>query len=361
MFREGEINVRLALREHRIDSVDIMSTRAALPRRLTQGRTAAEVARTLPLLFSVCAKAQGAAAASATEAASGHAPDRAALACRCDEVRRETVVELLTRLLIDWPRALGALPDVVSVARARQAKPEDVLATCHLIAAQRVYGVVPSRWLEQASLESLERWASAASTLPAQSLQRLQREAADLGRSDVGAMPSATADALFHVLPSFDGEPGFCRTPDWLGAPVETGALARRARHPLVAAYTRRDGNTVPARFVAQLVDLALWLAPDRDEAAPAVRQYAAAAGTGIGVAETARGLLLHQAAVVDGKVEHYRIIAPTEWNFHPAGAATQGLLHRPVSDAETARRDAGWLVQALDPCVAFAIEVADA
>lgn len=360
MFREGEITVRLALREHRIHSVDVTSTRAALPRRLTQGRATAEVARTLPLLFSVCAKAQGAAAASATEAASGRAPDRAALARRCDEVRRETVVELLTRLLIDWPRALGALPDVVSVARARQASPEDVLPACHLIAQQRVYGVAPSHWLQDASLESLERWASAAATLAAQSLQRLQREAADLGRSDVGAMPSATADALCHVLPSFDAEPGFCRKPDWLGAPVETGALARRARHPLVAAYLQRDGNTVPARFVAQLVDLALWLSLEGDEA-PAVRQYAAAAGTGIGVAETARGLLLHQAAVVDGKVEHYRIIAPTEWNFHPAGAATQGLLHRPVSDAETARRDAGWLVQALDPCVAFAIEVADA
>ena len=361
MFREGEINVRLALQGHRIHSVDITSTRVALPRRLTHGRAAAEVARTLPLLFSVCAKAQGAAAVSATEAASGRAPDRGALARRCDEVRLETVVELLTRLLIDWPRALGAHPDVSSVARARQANPQDVLPTCHLIAQQRVYGVAPSRWLDGASLESLERWVAAASTLPAQSLLRLQREAANLGRSEVGPMPSATADALYRVLPSFDADPTFCRTPDWLGAPVETGALARRARHPVVAAILQRDGNTVPARFVAQLVDLALWLAPGGDEAAPAVRQHAAAEGTGIGIAETARGLLLHHATVVDGNVEHYRIIAPTEWNFHPAGAATQGLMHRPVSDAATARRDAGWLVQALDPCVAFAIEVADA
>ena len=56
-----------------------------------------------------------------------------------------------------------------------------------------------------------------------------------------------------------------------------------------------------------------------------------------------------------------YTIVAPTEWNFHPQGALAQGLVGRRVADAEHAVRDARVLVQALDPCVACGVEVADA
>jgi Ni,Fe-hydrogenase I large subunit len=159
------------------------------------------------------------------------------------------------------------------------------------------------------------------------------------------------------MLPSFDADPGFSRAPDWQGLPVETGALARRARHPLIAAMVARDGNSVATRFAAQLVDLAELLG--RHDA-QAVRQHTVAPGVGIGLAETARGLLLHQAQVGnDGRVERYRVIAPTEWNFHPSGALTLGLVGRRATDADAARRDATLLAQALDPCVAFSVEVA--
>ncbi|MBK6630066.1 MAG: nickel-dependent hydrogenase large subunit [Betaproteobacteria bacterium] len=36
---------------------------------------------------------------------------------------------------------------------------------------------------------------------------------------------------------------------------------------------------------------------------------------------ETARGTLLHQVTLAGDHVAHYRIVAPTEWNFHPRGA----------------------------------------
>jgi Ni,Fe-hydrogenase I large subunit len=95
---------------------------------------------------------------------------------------------------------------------------------------------------------------------------------------------------------------------------------------------------------------------------APVVRQHATTTGTGIGLAETARGLLVHQAQVAaDGRVERYRVVAPTEWNFHPDGALARGLVDRQVMDGAAARRDATLLAQALDPCVAFTVEVADA
>ncbi len=114
------------------------------------------------------------------------------------------------------------------------------------------------------------------------------------------------------------------------------------------------------ARFLAQLVELASWLSPE-STATPAAQQLTVAPGVGLGLAETARGLLLHQAHVSDGRVQHYRIVAPTEWNFHPDGALARGLIDRPVHGGAAARRAAALLVQALDPCVSCSIEIADA
>jgi len=43
--------------------------------------------------------------------------------------------------------------------------------------------------------------------------------------------------------------------------------------------------------------------------------------GAGLGWVQTARGLLLHRVAcTADGLIGSYRVLAPTEWNFHPGG-----------------------------------------
>jgi len=358
MFREGELAVRLRLQDGQIRSVQIDSTRAPLPPQLTRGRPADQVACALPLLFSICARAQAAAAAGALDAARGRAPDEATQRQRSDEVRCEAAVELLSRLLIDWPRVMGATPDVSAVAQARQAKPPPALGIYRGIARDRIYESDPEQWLAEPTLAALDRWIASATTLPAQLLGRLQREAPGLGRSDVRSMPYACGAAIRAMLPSFDADPGFSRLPDWHGVPVETGALARRASHPLVAAFAQRDGNSIAARYVAQLVDLATLLTEVHHS--HVVRQHVAGPGIGIGLAETARGMLLHQAEVApDARVERYRVIAPTEWNFHPAGALTQGLMDRRVADATAARRDAMLLAQALDPCVPVMVEAA--
>ncbi len=62
------------------------------------------------------------------------------------------------------------------------------------------------------------------------------------------------------------------------------------------------------------------------------------ATGSGIGLAETARGLLLHRVQVERGLVTDYRIVAPTEWNFHPGGPLAQGLNGRSAADARATR-----------------------
>ena len=93
MNPEGELIVRLGLKANRVRSVNIASSRVALPERMTRGRSADEVARTLPLLFSICARAQAAAAAGALDAARGRTPDAATQQQRAADVRREAIVE----------------------------------------------------------------------------------------------------------------------------------------------------------------------------------------------------------------------------------------------------------------------------
>jgi Ni,Fe-hydrogenase I large subunit len=56
--------------------------------------------------------------------------------------------------------------------------------------------------------------------------------------------------------------------------------------------------------------------------------------------------------------VRRYRIVAPTEWNFHPQGALTQALLGVAVANADVALRLATRMVQSLDPCVEFRVEL---
>ena len=78
-------------------------------------------------------------------------------------------------------------------------------------------------------------------------------------------------------------------------------------------------------------------------------------------IVETARGLLLHCAEVRDERVTAYGIVAPTEWNFQPGGPLERSLAGLDARDAEALPRDAGLVVQSLDPCVACSVEVRDA
>jgi Ni,Fe-hydrogenase I large subunit len=64
---------------------------------------------------------------------------------------------------------------------------------------------------------------------------------------------------------------------------------------------------------------------------------------------------------VEDGRIADYRIVAPTEWNFHPRGAFVRGALALRTGKREAVRRDASRIVASLDPCVAWRVEVGHA
>jgi Ni,Fe-hydrogenase I large subunit len=162
----------------------------------------------------------------------------------------------------------------------------------------------------------------------------------------------------------------FSAQPTWQGGAAETGAIARQQAQPLLAEWIARRGRGQGARLLARLIELAEL--PSRlklrsgavanvDVQAKVktnTKAFTLDDNVGLSLVETSRGVLMHCVRLVDGKVADYRIVAPTEWNFHPAGPLQQALALLPADADIVARAQA--ICQSLDPCVAFEIDVVD-
>jgi len=80
-----------------------------------------------------------------------------------------------------------------------------------------------------------------------------------------------------------------------------------------------------------------------------------------------ARGLLIHLVRLAPAadsdmaQVADYRIVAPTEWNFHPRGIVARALADMPAPRSTVSRQHIGRqvaiLAAAFDPCVDYRIE----
>jgi Ni,Fe-hydrogenase I large subunit len=380
MAIEGELIVRLDCSARRVRQVTVRSTRPMIAARVLAGRTPADAAAMVRRIFSICSGAQGAAAAAALDAAGAIALTQE-LGNRDRDVMLEALQDTFWHVLIDWPNTMGQASCATPVAAARfqiassmraadgTPRPHDAVALRELgerlsaIAAQTVFGMPPATWLQQDSVEALEAWCARGGTVPAALLGQVLAEQPPLGRSATPLMPPTQRESLLRdVVPAMRGDPAFAGAPTWAGAAVETGGLARMCNEPLVIALQERFGNAVPARIAARLTELARWLLELRagDAApAPSPRVLSVPLGTGEGLAavETARGMLLHRARLVDQRVADYQIVAPTEWNFHPGGALATGLVGLEAGDDAQLLGAARLAVHALDPCVAFRVE----
>ena len=132
---------------------------------------------------------------------------------------------------------------------------------------------------------------------------------------------------------------------------------------PLIGSLLGCDGAGLLARLAALLVELAELPERVRELSAaiqastvevPDAAEAVPPTGTGMAQVEAARGRLVHRVELDHGSVRRYRILAPTEWNFHPAGAAAQALLKLPADDATRLHRQAALLINAVDPCVGY-------
>ena len=365
MIAEGRLLLDVAWDGKQIVGVSVQSSRPVAACRILEGKPVVEAVRVVPLLFSVCGRAQGAAAAAACEAARGAMASDAERAVRERAIAGECLQEYTWRLLIDLPALLGeaARPGELADLRRRiaTAKDElrwhDVAGAAEELLERAVYEMSPRTWLGLRPA-GFEKWVARGDAPMQRMLARLRR--LRLGE-DFGLLPWLGEAELLTLSARLDAEPDFAQLPTWQGAPAETGALARQLGHPALAREIAQYGVTVAARLLARLIELAQLPEQLREPRATGIRSASPRPGVGVAAVETARGTLLHQVTLAGDRVAHYRIVAPTEWNFHPEGAFVRGLLGCPARTEVEARGAAGLLAHALDPCVAYEVRVAHA
>jgi hypothetical protein len=311
----------------------IVAAEVALARpqaaRILVGQAVERAVELVPRLFSLCGQAQGVAARLACCAARGEVPDAAALREDGRRVALEAIGEHLWRILLDWPPMLG-LP----------ARKDEFLSWRKRLLAVTDQGGAAGLGVE------LERWLVAEARLHVEP---------GVGSEPGPVLPMLSA-ALWAQQPI---DEVFAVRPTLAGQPAETGALARCADHPDVAAL-RTAGQGVAARLAARYADLRFLAAALAEPSLLAGWLDAAPVAENVGLArvETARGMLLHLTQVKDSRVGGYVIVAPTEWNFHPQGAFVSEITGRPASCRAEAEAAARRLALALDPCVAYEVVV---
>lgn len=383
------ISIDCFLKEDRPPSIRI--DRPVHAARMFTGKSPDTVTELIPLVFAVCGFAQGAAASNALARAAGIGPEPGKAAAQGVLVRLETAREHLWRALMDWPRFVNAEPrsDVPAgtmpqmqalLPRAREAlfsgsafalEPDvaidrtavdELMSYLDQILEHSLLGCPVSTWLELGTLEDLERLSARPSALVPLLLGRIAEEGWESACAvESSFLPALAFDELETELAGARAD-RFVELPDWQGLVRETSPLSRQCEAGLVAAAIREYGPGVLARVIAAVSELAMT---SRDIAAlldgsiePGIHASTVSPDTGIAQVEAARGRLLHRAVVRNDRVESYRVVAPTEWNFHPAGVVSTALGRLPRGNAVTARNQADLFVTLMDPCVSYSVEV---
>ncbi len=345
-----------------------------------KGRKPAEVVNLVPLVFSICRAAQSAACAEAIENALGNAASARVKAIRSLLVLAETAREHTLQVLHSWPQCVQAPNPALATASIKRlltldrelgksvqdanavdaARLDHAISELTAILGEAVFGEVPQEWLSRRNADDLAFWARRNETLAQTIFEYLvQTGMADAGAAEMAPLLAMQSGDLQNVLFG-ERSDAFIAQPVWDGLPRETTPLSRLAARPLIESVKERHGYGLLARLTACLAELAeipermRALAASLAEAEHHAEAPARTNGMGLGFAEAARGRLVHAVQIVDGAVQQYRILAPTEWNFHPQGAAAKGLANIALSPATRREPLARLFITAVDPCVGY-------
>ncbi|MFP8780039.1 hypothetical protein [Hydrogenophaga sp. RWCD_12] len=338
--------------------------------RLARGQSATALPGLLASLFSLCSHAHRLCAQLAISAARPGvmaAPTNVA-----QRLRLETAQEHVRRIGLDWPRLLAGAPVPAALASLQISpllRPAGA-ATEHDWSTSLAW--FESEWLQMPAATLLRAWQACGADwlidwsqrhtgwLP--SLVRAAREADTGSALDMKHAMRAHADqeGQRRLADALARTPGFAMQPQWESACAHTGTWSRLHRTD--------DGLPLTpwAMLGCRLAELARLCLPAPQDGTGWLAHGALHLTDGQGLAwvEMARGLLVHQVAI-DGSdgtamVQACRVLAPTEWNFHPQGAVAQRIAALdPGLPEALLHRQLALLMVAFDPCVPFHIDTA--
>lgn len=351
---------------------NLRSTRPDFVEALTRGRSATTLPQTLASLFSLCGHAHRLCAGLAVQAAQGDAKSRNNTGLHA--LQTETLREHVRRIALDWPQQLAA-------SHADREHLQDLalqsLRTCPLSMSgsaspaalsemptwlyQQLLGLPTHPWLEGWERDPgawMNHWCA---TTPGWLPELLLgcKAVASMAMSGAPALRVHASDnELLTLATNLRDIPQFTRQPVWQGHCAETGPWTRLNQN----APERFD--TPWLRLGARLAELVRLSLPDAAGRTGSCWLQAGSlslgANEGLAWVEMARGLLIHTVQVdkhgPDARTLLCRVLAPTEWNFHPQGAVAQVLESLPKATTADAERRILPLMTAFDPCVQFDI-----
>lgn len=335
----------------------VAGVREPLAERLLRARPAALAPALLGSLYALCGHAHRICAEMALQAL--QVPDAPVQpdAKQRQALWSETLREHVRRLFLDWPRLLGSPEsDGQALAASPALHPTVEPGAPALVdwMEHQVLGMPVTVW-NRACQESLTagllQWAHEIRNPLTLALRQAQPWACVWTLPLQALRPDAEGTVLTALAAQLREDADFSRLPHVQGQWRETGCWSRAADAELPV-------TDVWTRLAARVHDLAQLGQPGGVQ-----RLRAGARGLGGGEAlawcEMARGLLVHWLRVdAQGRVERYGILAPTEWNFHPQGAAAQILRQLPGQvPPQQMSAAVGLLVAAFDPCVEYELD----
>ena len=129
-----------------------------------------------------------------------------------------------------------------------------------------------------------------------------------------------------------------------------TGPVARMRNNPTVAGLLMSDGNTNYTRFVARFIEV-LSAADLIRMPLETIAAMELGKGSAVSLVQNSRGILLHAAKIIDGVIENYRILTPTEINVVDSEWFKKTLLNLKAKDAEELKKLAELTILSFDPC----------
>lgn len=360
----GAIRIDVTVSRGQVCAVELTGSRPQGLSRMFVGLRPEDAPVLAGQLFSLCGFSQSIAARLAVLRAAGLGMDTDERRTAAAGLLAERAFETLRALVLHWPARR-----VSNLAATAGVHLREALATSQkIITGARAGGrsladlTLPAARLERAATAlGIPRRgdAPATGTLCAAILDETRQERIFRRRRPDSLTARDDGEVLNHLV----HETGYAALPYLAGRVVETGAYAR------LCASATPDEPYLAARLLARIEDVRLCLdllrgiAMGEDPApAPLMGDGAAPDAGGYGVVECARGRLYHQAEIGnDGLINAYRILAPTEWNFHPAGPFVETLLSCRIGEGENGRKAVSQLAALFDPCVAFEINMCEA
>lgn len=349
----------------------LRSTRRDLAGQVCQGKPASMMPLLLGSLFSLCGNAHRICSELALSAASGE--DAGVSATLEQALRTETATEHVRRMALDWPRLLGT----TGFAASHRATITAELKVCPLLSAPKaadgsvqmdgaaVLAWLERHWLEMPATDWLDHWSARPlgwladwSVTSGHWLPSLLRTARDVDtpmpwNSCLSLAPHAFPTGMASLSRELSEYPGFSLLPQWQGQCAHTGTWNRLH----TAASLPASAWLLLGSRLAELIRLCMDGDGDGGTQCLAWGRQAAGPRQGIGWVEMARGLLVHRVSLNDdATVAQYRVLAPTEWNFHPHGIAAQAISDLSSDTPDLGRRIA-LIMSALDPCVPYETE----